>query len=134
MLDQMQPPPRTLPLLAQLGRRQPDRRHQIPERQLREHARINLVGLARQRRRVAAYEEPVRGVVESMNGARFVHDELVAHGWEVLIADAQKVNGLARQPVQAVAIRRRREVTNQLALLGDQTHIDPSTTQIQPNV
>jgi transposase len=30
-----------------------------------------------------------------MNGARFVHDELVAHGWEVLIADAQGVKGLA---------------------------------------
>jgi transposase len=30
-----------------------------------------------------------------MNGARFVHDELVAHGWEVLIADAQRVKGLA---------------------------------------
>ena len=32
--------------------------------------------------------KPVRGVVESMNGARFVHDELTAHGWEVLVADA----------------------------------------------
>jgi transposase len=41
------------------------------------------------------YGEPIRGVVESMNGARFVHDELVAHGWEVLVADAQKVKGLA---------------------------------------
>ena len=30
-----------------------------------------------------------------MNGARFVHDELVAHGWEVLVADAQRVKGLA---------------------------------------
>ena len=30
-----------------------------------------------------------------MNGARFVHDELVAHGWEVLIADAERVKGLA---------------------------------------
>ena len=30
-----------------------------------------------------------------MNGARFVHDELVSHGWEVLVADAQKVKGLA---------------------------------------
>lgn len=54
--------------------------------------RDGLYGLTR---RVAVYDEPVRGVVESMNGARFVHDELVAHGWEVLIADAQKVKGLA---------------------------------------
>ena len=54
--------------------------------------RDGLHGLAR---RVAVYGEPVRGVVEAMNGARFVHDELVAHGWEVLVADAQKVKGLA---------------------------------------
>jgi Transposase len=54
--------------------------------------RDGLYGLAR---RVAVYEEPVRGVVESMNGARFVHDELTGHGWEVLVADAQKVKGLA---------------------------------------
>jgi transposase len=54
--------------------------------------RDGLYGLTR---RVGAYGEPVRGVIESMNGARFVHDELVARGWEVLIADAQRVKGLA---------------------------------------
>src|SRR4051794_11544205 len=32
---------------------------------------------------------------ESMNGARFVHDRLEQHGWDVLIADATKVKGLA---------------------------------------
>ena len=37
----------------------------------------------------------MRGVVESMNGARFLHDELVKYGWEVLVADAQRVKGLA---------------------------------------
>ena len=30
-----------------------------------------------------------------MNGARFVHDRLEEHGWDVLIADATKVKGLA---------------------------------------
>jgi hypothetical protein len=35
----------------------------------------------------------VRGVIASMNGARFVHDPLEEHGWEVLIADATKVKG-----------------------------------------
>ena len=54
--------------------------------------REGLYGLSR---RVAVYDEPVRGVVESMNGARFVHDELVRYGWEVLVADAQRVKGLA---------------------------------------
>jgi transposase len=37
----------------------------------------------------------VRAVIESMNGARFVHDTLELAGWEVAIADAQKVKGLA---------------------------------------
>ncbi len=37
----------------------------------------------------------MRAVIESMNGARFVHDTLEELGWEVLVADAQKVKGLA---------------------------------------
>ncbi len=37
----------------------------------------------------------VRGVIESMTGARFVRDTLESLGWEVLVADAQKVKGLA---------------------------------------
>lgn len=41
------------------------------------------------------YGEPVRAAIESMNGARFVHDTLELHGWDVEIADAQKVKGLA---------------------------------------
>jgi transposase len=41
------------------------------------------------------YGPAVRGVIESMNGARFVHDRLEEHGWDVLIADATKVKGLA---------------------------------------
>ena len=39
--------------------------------------------------------EPVCAVVESMTGARLVHDTLEAEGWDVEIADAQKVKGLA---------------------------------------
>jgi transposase len=46
-------------------------------------------------RRVSAEGEPVRATIESMNGARFVHDTLEFAGWEVLIADAQRVRGLA---------------------------------------
>jgi transposase len=45
--------------------------------------------------RVARQREPVRAVIESMNGARFVHDTLEELGWEVLVADAEKVRGLA---------------------------------------
>ena len=52
-------------------------------------------GLRGLMRRVIAHGQPVRGVIESMTGARFVHDALERHGWDVLIADAQKVKGLA---------------------------------------
>jgi transposase len=37
----------------------------------------------------------VQAAIESMTGARFVHDRLEELGWEVEIADAQKVKGLA---------------------------------------
>ena len=37
----------------------------------------------------------VRAAIESMTGARFVHDTLERCGWEVEIADAQRVKGLA---------------------------------------
>ena len=45
--------------------------------------------------RVARFREPVTAAIESMNGARFVHDQLELHGWDVEIADAVKVKGLA---------------------------------------
>jgi transposase len=51
-----------------------------------------LRGLVRQ---LAGLGEPVAAAIESMNGARFVHDQLELDGWEVQIADAQKVKGLA---------------------------------------
>jgi transposase len=45
--------------------------------------------------RLARHGEPVRAAIESMNGARFVHDQLELSGWEVDLADAKKVKGLA---------------------------------------
>ena len=41
------------------------------------------------------HAEPVCAVIESMTGARIVHDTLEAEGRAVEIADAQKVKGLA---------------------------------------
>jgi transposase len=38
---------------------------------------------------------PVVAVIESMGGARFVHDQLELHAWDVRVADAVKVKGLA---------------------------------------
>ena len=65
------------------------------ERVERGAAPVDVDGLARLVRRLDAHGEPVVAAVESMNGARFVHDQLEWYGWEVEIADAQRVKGLA---------------------------------------
>src|SRR5437867_4579859 len=52
-------------------------------------------GLGGLTQRLVRHGEPIRAAIESMNGARFVHDRLELHGWQVEIADAQKVKGLA---------------------------------------
>src|SRR6266566_4098848 len=54
--------------------------------------RDGLVGLAG---RVGGRGQPVVAALESMNGARFVHDQLESHGWQVEVADAVRVRGLA---------------------------------------
>ena len=52
-------------------------------------------GLDHLSERVARRGAPIRAAIESMNGARFVHDRLELAGWQVEIADAQKLKGLA---------------------------------------
>src|SRR5215217_2122758 len=51
-----------------------------------------------------AYREPVCAVIESMTGARLVHDTLEQEGWDVEIADAQKVKGLGRRRMDACSV------------------------------
>jgi transposase len=56
----------------------------------------DVESLRRLARRIEeVHRQPVCAVVESMTGARLVHDTLEAEGWAVEIADAQKVKGLA---------------------------------------
>jgi transposase len=52
-------------------------------------------GLRGLTRRINRYRQPVHAALESMTGARFVHDQLELAGWEVEIADAARVKGLA---------------------------------------
>ena len=44
---------------------------------------------------VSRHRQPVTAVVESMNGARLVHDRLERWGWDVELADAVRAKGLA---------------------------------------
>src|SRR5919198_6284465 len=48
--------------------------------------------------RLARHGAPVRAAIESMNGARFVHDRLELAGWQGEIGDAQKKKGPAPPP------------------------------------
>ena len=77
-------------------------------------------------RRVSADGEPVRATIESMNGARFVHDSLEFSDWEVLIADAQRVRGLAPLAAKTDKIDARvlAELTRR-ALVPEITAADP---------
>ncbi len=52
-------------------------------------------GLASLACRLAGFGQPIAAAIESMTGARFVHDQLERHGWQVEIADAVKVKGFA---------------------------------------
>ena len=52
-------------------------------------------GLAGLVRRLGDANESVLATIESMSGARFVHDQLELAGWDVRIADGYKVKGLA---------------------------------------
>lgn len=54
--------------------------------------RDGLRGLAR---RLDGFGQPVHAVIESMNGARFVHDQLELAGWDVEVADAQRAKRMA---------------------------------------
>src|SRR4051794_13341695 len=45
-------------------------------------------GLASLVSRVGEFGQPVTAAIESMTGARFVHDQLELRGWQVEIADA----------------------------------------------
>jgi len=55
----------------------------------------DLDGLACLVGKLTRHGHPIRGAIESMTGARFVHDQLERAGFEIEIADAAKVKGLA---------------------------------------
>src|SRR5215216_2307944 len=85
-------------------------------------------GLKALARRVEADGEPVRAVIESMTGARFIHDTLEQYGWEVEIADAQKVKGLA-----PLAVKTDRIDARVLAVLS-QRDLVPAIWLLDPRV
>jgi len=74
-----------------------------------------LIGLVR---RVDRRREPVRAVVESMTGARFVHDTLERLGWDV---DALALFGLMLGTLQLARALTDRDLSDQLLARGVET-------------
>jgi transposase len=81
--------------------------------------------------RLLAHDPEVLAVVESMNGARFVHDRLELHGLDVLICDAERAKGLAplacktdRIDARVLAELARRELVPEIWLPDPDTRAD----------
>jgi transposase len=86
-------------------------------------------GLAKLPRRLG--DAQVLAVIESMSGARFVHDQLELAGWDVRIADAVKARGLAplacktdRIDCWVLAELARRQLVPEVWLPGPQTRAE----------
>ena len=52
----------------------------------------------------------VRGVIESMTGARLIHDRLEEHGWDVLVADDEQLRTPPDEPLPLARQARLNEV------------------------
>ncbi len=70
---------------------------------------------------MSRHGQPVTAVVESMNGARFIHDQLERWGWDVEVADVVRAKGLAplSGPLSAASgFRASNLSTYKLSMLG----------------
>jgi hypothetical protein len=134
MAHQVQPAAGLLPITAHPWGRQPDRRHQIPPRQLGQHPRVDLVGPAGQRRkaldlhRVGDLHDPAAQLELVMNEAG------AAHRFDHRRDRLTELTQPSHQRGQAAGIRRRRGHQHRLAGSVQGMHIQTSPAQIQPNV
>jgi hypothetical protein len=132
MPHQVQPEARQLTLAPDARVRQPDRRHQIALGQHREHARVDPVGLAGQRRQpldllgVRDQHLPAVLLERVVHEPRTVHR--LDHGTHAVTRQPP------RQPPQPVGVGRHHGLGDQLAMLVDQADIEPLAAQIQTSV
>src|SRR4051794_9729883 len=59
-----------------------------------------LLGLTR---RLDRHREPIRAAIESMNGARFVHDRLEVAGWQIEMRTRRRSRASRRLPARPTA-------------------------------
>jgi hypothetical protein len=135
VLDQLEAKTGQLALFPDPGVGQPDRRDQLALAQARQHPRVDLVGLTGQRRqpldllRVGDLDLPALLLERVVNQPGPAHR--LDHRAHRLPIDHVDPPG---QAPQRLRIRRRGELLQVLADLGQQTDIDPASTQIQPGL
>ena len=135
MLDQVHPEPRQLALLADPRIGQPDRRHQVAVAQHRQHHRIDLVGLAGQRREsldllgVGDLDVPallLERVVDEPSAGHRLDDG--ADRLSVYFVDS------SRERSQRVDVRRDGELVEVFPVVVQKTDVDLASTEIQSGV
>ena len=135
VLDQVQAEAGELTLLADARVGQPDRRHQVAVTEHRKDLRVDLVGLAGQRREtldllgVSDLDRPallLEGVVDDPRASHRLD-----HGADRLAVDLLDA---ASEPSKRVDVGRYGELVQMLSLIGEQTHVELLATQIQSSV
>jgi hypothetical protein len=135
VLDQMQAEARELAFLPDPGIGQPDRRHEVAVGERRQHLRVDLVGLARQRGEaldllgVGDLDRPAfllkRVVDEPGAGHR------LDHGADGL---AEHLLDPVSEPPQRVDVGRDGELVEMLTPIGKQADVELSATEIESSV
>jgi hypothetical protein len=132
--NQMEPPPRALPLTAMLWCGKPDRRHQVASAELGEHSRIDLVCLAGERGesfdlyRVGDIDAPPSQLQLVVNEAGAIHrlDRRV-HGFLMLLESTD-------EGTQAPTIRRHPPGVDTLARVVHHVDVHSFLAEIQANM
>jgi hypothetical protein len=126
MPDQVEPVAGQFAFAADRRVGQPDRRHEVAPRQLRQHARVDLVGLARQRRQALDLLRVRDQHLPAQLLERVVHKPRPRHRLD------HRPHPHTAQPLsqatQTVRVRRRGGVLDQLAGIVDHAHVEPTST------
>ena len=93
-----------------------------------------FVGLARQRRQPLDLLRVGDQHLPAVRGELLVHEPRTVHRLHDRADRLAVRDDPTSEPVQAVAIRDRRDAVDQPPLIGDQAHVNSFTTQIQTNM
>jgi hypothetical protein len=128
VLDQVHPKARQLALAAHGRVGQPDLGHEVAVREDGQHARVDLVGLARQRREALDLGRVGDQHVPAELFEAVVHEPRPGHRLDHPAHRQLVTANATREPDEAAGIGRRHELRNDLAARRKQADIDLPTT------